>query len=298
MPHTLLAVHAHPDDESSKGAGTLVRYADEGVRTVVVTCTGGEAGDILNPAMDQPGNIERMAELRRQELAKALEILDVSQHYFLGYRDSGMPDTESNRHPQAFAQADLDEAVARLVRIIRQERPQVLVTYDENGGYPHPDHIRTHEISVAAFDAAGDAGWHPEAGPPFQPLKLYYHAAHTRQRFEALHNGALERGIETPYGEWLEHWEEEEGPDYSDPVITTQVDVAKWMPRAHDALIAHATQVDPNGSWFAVPEDVVTLIYPWEDYTLARSLVPTSIPESDLFAGLEGDGRARPPLRR
>lgn len=298
MPRTLLAVHAHPDDESSKGAGTLARYADEGVRTVVVTCTGGEAGDILNPAMDQPGNIERMPQLRRQELAKALEILDVSQHYFLGYRDSGMPDTEWNRHPEAFAQADLDEAVVRLVRTIRQERPQVLVTYDENGDYPHPDHIRTHEISVAAFDAAGDAGWHPEAGPSFQPLKLYYHASHTRQRIEALHSGALERGIDSPYGEWLEHWDEEAGPDHRDPVITTQVDVGKWMPRARDALIAHATQVDPNGSWFALPEDVAALIYPWEDYTLARSLVPTSIPESDLFAGLEGDGRAAPPLRR
>jgi len=156
VPRTLLAVHAHPDDESSKGAGTFARYADEGVRTVIVTCTGGEAGDILNPAMDNPGNLERMPELRRQELAKALEILDVSQHYFLGYRDSGMPDTETNKHPDAFANADLDEAVGRLVRIIREERPQVVLTYDENGGYPHPDHVRTHEVSVAAFDAAGD----------------------------------------------------------------------------------------------------------------------------------------------
>ncbi len=292
MPRTLLAVHAHPDDESSKGAGALARYADEGVRTVVVTCTGGEAGDILNPAMDQPGNLERMPELRRQELARALEILNVSQHYFLGYRDSGMPDSEWNQHPAAFAQADLDEAVGRLVEVIRRERPQVLLTYDETGGYPHPDHIRTHEISVAAFDAAGRAGRYPDAGPPFQPLKLYYHASSTRQRLETLHKGALERGIESPYGEWLERWDEEAGPDDREPVITTQVDVAKWIPQARDALIAHATQIDPNGSWFAIPDEVLAEVYPWDDYTLVRSLVPTSNPEADLFAGLDVDGDA------
>jgi len=285
-------VHAHPDDESSKGAGTLARYADEGVRTVVVTCTGGEAGDILNPAMDRPGNLERMPELRRQELAKALEVLNVSKHHFLGYRDSGMPDTEPNRHPEAFANADPDEAVGRLVRIIRQERPQVVLTYDERGDYPHPDHIRNHEVSVAAFEAAGDPARHPEAGAPFQPLKLYYFAAYSRQRIEALHDAALARGIESPYAKWLEHWEEEpdRAEDFRGPEITTQVDVAKWLPQRRDALIAHATQIDPNGSWFAIPDEVVAEVYPWEDYSLARSLVPTSAPESDLFAGTD-DGR-------
>jgi len=292
VSHTLLAVHAHPDDESSKGAGTLARYADEGIRTVVVTCTGGEAGEILNPAMDQPGNLERMPELRRQELARALEILNVEQHYFLGYRDSGMPDSEWNHHPDAFARADLDEAVGRLVGIIRRERPQVLVTYDESGGYPHPDHIRTHEVSVAAFDAAGDPDRYPEAGPPFQPMKLYYHASFSRRRIEALHRGALERGIESPFGEWLRRWDGEVGGDFREPVVTTQVDVAKWMPQARGALIAHATQIDPNGLWFAIPEEVVTQVYPWDDYTLVRSLVTTSNPEADLFAAVDGD---RPP---
>jgi mycothiol S-conjugate amidase len=290
VPRTLLAMHAHPDDESSKGAGTLARYADEGVRTIVVTCTGGEAGEILNPAMDKPGNLERMPELRRQELTRALEILNVSQHYFLGYRDSGMPDTEWNHHPEAFARADLDEAAGRLVRVIRRERPQVLVTYDESGGYPHPDHIRTHEVSVAAFAAAADASRYPDAGPPFQPLKLYYQASFSRRRIEALHNGALDRGIESPFGEWLRRWEEEVSRDRREPVITTQVDVAKWIPQARDALIAHATQIDPNSSWFAIPGDVITLVYPWDDYSLARSLVPVTTPEGDLFAGVGLDG--------
>jgi len=290
VPRTLLAVHAHPDDESSKGAGTLARYADEGMRTVVVTCTGGEAGEILNPAMDQPGNLERMPELRRQELAKALEIMRVGAHYWLGYRDSGMPDTEFNAHPDAFANADLDEAVGRLVRIIRAERPQVLLTYDETGGYPHPDHIRTHEISMPAFEAAADPARYPDAGAPFQPLKLYYHATFTKRRLEVIHTGAIARGIQSPFGEWLESWSNDDWPE---PVITTQVDVSRWMAQRRDALIAHATQIDPNSFWFAIPDEVVAEVYPWEDYTLVRSLVPTGDHETDLFAGI---GPAGDPL--
>jgi mycothiol S-conjugate amidase len=285
LPPTLLAVHAHPDDESSKGAGTMARYADEGVRTVIVTCTGGEAGEILNPAMDRPGVLERMPELRRQELAKALEILQVSAHYWLGYRDSGMADSEANGHPDAFAGADLDEATGRLVEILRRERPQVVLTYDQTGGYPHPDHIRTHEVSVAAFQAAGDPGRYPEAGPPFQPLKLYYHATFSRRRMEAIHAGAVARGIDSPFAEWLQRWEENDlGPE---PVVTTQIDVGRWLGRRRDALIAHATQIDPNSFWFAVPDEVIAEVYPWEDYTLARSLVATTEPETDLFAGID-----------
>jgi mycothiol S-conjugate amidase len=293
VPRTLLAVHAHPDDESSKGAGSFARYADEGVRTVIVTCTGGEAGDILNPAMDKPGNLARMPELRRQELAKALEILNVRQHYFLGYRDSGMPETETNKHPHAFANADLDEAVGRLVRILRAERPQVVLTYDENGGYPHPDHIRTHEISVAAFDAVGDPARYPEAGEPFQPSKLYYFASFSRRRLWALHEGVLERGLESPFAKWIERRDkesEESGEEVHEPEVTTQVDIGKWLPQARDALIAHATQIDPNGFWFAVPDEVVADIYPWEDYALVHSRVSTPRPEWDLFAGIDEDG--------
>jgi mycothiol S-conjugate amidase len=287
VPRTLLAVHAHPDDESSKGAGTLARYADEHVRTVVVTCTGGEAGEILNPAMDRPGVLERMPELRRQELAKALEILRVDAHYWLGYRDSGMPDTEYNAHPEAFANASLDEATGRLVRIIREERPQVVLTYDERGGYPHPDHIRTHEVSVAAFEAAGDPDRYPGTGAPFQPLKLYYHAAFSRRQLEAIHTGAVARGVESPFGEWLEGWNSDEHPE---PNVTTQVDVRRFMAQRRDALIAHATQIDPNSFWFSIPEEIVADVYPWEDYTLARSLVGADGRETDLFAGIGPDG--------
>jgi mycothiol S-conjugate amidase len=280
---TLLAVHAHPDDESSKGAALLARYAAQGVRTVVVTCTGGEAGDILNPAMDRPGVLDRMPELRREELAKALEILQVSAHYWLGYRDSGMPDTDTNGHPDAFANVPLAEAAGRLVRIIRAERPQVVLCYDPTGGYPHPDHIRDHEVTVAAFEAAGDPDRYPDAGEPFQPLKLYYYASFSRRRMEVMHQALVDRGVESPFKEWLERREEDGRPE---PEITTQVDVSAWIGKGREALLAHATQIDPNSFWFAVPDEVVAEIYPWDDYTLARSLVDTELPERDLFDGV------------
>jgi mycothiol S-conjugate amidase len=170
-----MQVHAHPDDEASKGAGTTAKYAAEGVRCVLVTCTGGEAGDILNPAADTPEVRANLGAVRLRELAASVEALGYAQSYLLGYRDSGMPDSEHNAHAEAFANADFDEAVGRLVRIVRAERPQVILTYGEDhSGYPHPDHIRCHEISVRAFDAAGDASAYRDAGDAWQPSKLYY----------------------------------------------------------------------------------------------------------------------------
>ncbi|MFN8043191.1 MAG: mycothiol conjugate amidase Mca [Mycobacterium sp.] len=161
----LMAVHAHPDDESSKGAATLARYAAEGHRVLVVTLTGGERGDILNPAMDLPEVRGRIADIRRDEMAKAAEILGV-EHHWLGFEDSGLP--EGDPPPPlpdgCFALVPLEEPVAELVKVIRDFRPHVMTTYDENGGYPHPDHIRCHQVSVAAFEAAGGRRLHPDAG--------------------------------------------------------------------------------------------------------------------------------------
>jgi mycothiol S-conjugate amidase len=171
----LLTVHAHPDDESSKGAGTVARCHAEGVHTVLVCCTGGEEGEILNPALDTPEVHARLAEIRIEELTKATGIIGYDEVVMLGYRDSGMPDSEANANPDSFAQAPLEEAVGRLVAIVRRTRPQVMVVYgDEQSGYPHPDHLRVHDVGVAAFHAAGDPGRFPEAGPPWQPTKLYY----------------------------------------------------------------------------------------------------------------------------
>jgi mycothiol S-conjugate amidase len=280
----LLAVHAHPDDEASKGAGTVARYSDEGVRTVLVTCTGGEAGDILNPAADDPEIRADLGAVRRAELDESVRILGYSALHLLGYRDSGMPGTEANSHGESFASADLDEAVGRLVAVIREERPQVVITYGEDhSGYPHPDHIRVHDISVAAFEAAGDPDRFPDSGPPWQPLKLYY-THWSRARLEALHQAHLDRGEESPYAQWLERWEPETTPP------TTRVDVSDQLSRRRAALLAHRTQIDPESFWMRLPDDVVREVYPWEEFTLARCLVDNGVPagdlEDDLFAGL------------
>ncbi len=280
-PLCLLTVHAHPDDESSKGAGTVARYHAEGVRTVLVCCTGGEAGDILNPAMDRPEVRERLNEVRMQELARATEIIGYDHVELLGYRDSGMPDTPDNDHPDAFANADLDEATGRLVAIIRRERPQVVVTYgDDQRGYPHPDHLRVHDISLLAFDRAGDPGWYPEAGEPWQPQKLYY-TVWSRARMLAMHEKFGELGLESPFDDrWFER------PD-QDHRITTRIDISDFGDVRPNALLAHATQVDPGSRfWFGLPPEVARTVHPYDDYILARSLVQSATPEDDLFAGI------------
>ncbi|HEU5083148.1 MAG TPA: PIG-L family deacetylase, partial [Acidimicrobiales bacterium] len=163
----ILTVHAHPDDESSKGAATIAWYRSQGVRTVLVCCTDGAAGDILNPAMDRPEVKADLPAVRREELARAAEIIGYDEVVHLGYRDSGMPDTEANAHPEAFANADLDEAVGRLVEVLRRERPQVVVTYgDDQSGYPHPDHLMVHDVTMPAVERAADTDWRPELGEP------------------------------------------------------------------------------------------------------------------------------------
>ncbi len=279
----LLAVHAHPDDESSKGSGTMAKYAQEGVRVVLVCATRGEEGEILNPRMDRPGIKERMPEIREAELETACDLLGVERIYQLGYRDSGMPKTEANARPDAFWNADPDEAVGRMVEIIRAERPEVVLCYDESRGYEHPDHIRVHEWGTRAFHEAANGDLFPDAGAPWEPSKLYYFATFTKRRMSALHEAALVEGIESPYAGFLDHWQE---MGFVDPEITTQIDVADYIEIRSKALLAHATQIDPDSFWFAIPDDLQRKVYPWEDYALIESKVDTTIPEDDLFAGL------------
>jgi mycothiol S-conjugate amidase len=281
----LLTVHAHPDDESSKGAGTVARYHASGVRTVLVTATGGEEGDILNPAMDQPGVKERMPEIRAQELAEATRIIGYDEVVMLGYRDSGMPDSAANADLRSFARAPLDEAVSRLVEVIRRERPQVIVTYPQDqSGYPHPDHLRVNEISEIAFDAAADPDRHPDAGPAWQPLKLYYTSWSVR-RMRATHQAFLDRGLESPFSDerlvrMVESLEKAEEP-------STVIDVRGFAGVSRRALRAHATQVDPTSPhWFGLPDDVDEQLHPYEEYVLARNLTGSEPPEDDLFAGV------------
>jgi mycothiol S-conjugate amidase len=280
----LLTVHAHPDDEASKGAGTVARAHAEGVRTVLVCCTGGEAGDILNPAMESDDVRARLHEVRMEELAESVRIIGYDELVLLGYRDSGMPDTPDNADPRSFAQAPLDEAVGRLVAAIRAHRPQVLVTYDEDQSrYPHPDPLRVHEISVLAFDAAGDPERYPEAGAPWQPLKLYY-SAWSWRRSLAMHARMLELGLESPMSEERLAWMNEAGEHDR---TTTSVPIGGFTSVTREALLAHRTQVDPtSGFWFGLPPEEQERIHPFEEYILARSRVDTTLPEDDLFAGI------------
>lgn len=277
----LLSVHAHPDDEASKGAGTVARYHREGARSVLVCCTGGEAGDIINPAMDRPEVRENLTAVRRAELDRAAEIIGYDRVVMLGYRDSGMPDSDENHHPDAFANAPLDEAVERLVRIIREERPQVIISYsDHQTGYLHPDHLRVNDIAVPAFAAAGDPDAFPDAGGPWAPSKLYY-SIWSHERMIRTHEKCLELNGESPY---KEQWFDRESED---DYITTKIDVEDFWNERCDALLAHATQVDPNEKlWFPLPRDVAASVYPWDDYELAVTLVDTDRPEHDLFAGI------------
>ena len=282
----MLSVHAHPDDEASKGAATVAQLAAEGVKTVLVCCTGGEAGDILNPAMDSDEVRERLAEVRMEELRESVAVIGYEVLELLGYRDSGMPDSEHNAHAECFAQAPLDEAVGKLVALIREHRPHVIITYgDDQRGYPHPDHLRVHETSVIAFDAAGDPDGYPELGEPWQPLKMYY-STWSRARMVAMHEKFLELGLESPYDE---KWFDRPSQDH---LITTKINIHEHWDVRTKALLAHRTQIDPESKfWFGLPPEAMRDVHPYDDYVLARSLV--DLPErgegeleDDLFAGI------------
>ena len=280
----LMHVHAHPDDESSKGAASTAKYVAEGVDVHVVTCTGGERGSILNPKMDRPEILANISEIRRQEMERARDILGVTQDW-LGFVDSGWPegDPKPPLPDGCFATMPVEEAAEPLVRLIRSFRPHVVTTYDERGGYPHPDHIMCHQVSVAAFEAAGDPTRYPESGEPWQPLKLYFHHSFNRPRMQALHEAMVEHELESPWAERLHEWKPE--PDW-DARITTQVECAEYFGVRDQALLAHATQIDPDGMWFAIPRELQEKVWPHEDYELVVSHVETTKPETDLFAGI------------
>ena len=288
----LLAVHAHPDDESSKGAATMAGYLADGVQVMVATCTGGERGGIQNPAMaGDAHSLRDMAGARRLEMARAAAILGI-EHQWLGFEDSGLP--EGDPLPAlpfgAFATVPLEQAAAPLVRLVREFRPQVIIAYDEHGGYGHPDHIMAHRVAVEAFQAAGDPERYPGTGTAWQPAKLYYDLAFNQLRFRALHFALVEAGLQSPYAEFIAASQEAD-PDGSGmpPELhptTSQVDCGDYFEIRDRALKAHATQVDPEGFFFRVSTDLQRKVWPWEDYSLIESRVATELPERDLFAGL------------
>jgi mycothiol S-conjugate amidase len=281
-----MAVHAHPDDESSKGAATMARYARENVDVLVCTLTGGERGDILNKAMERPDVRADLARVRRAEMDRAREILGVQQR-FLGFVDSGLPagDPLPPLPGDCFALQPLEVAAAPLVQAVREFRPHVILTYDESGGYPHPDHVKTHQVTVEAFEAAADPDRYGGCGEPWQPLKMYYFVSFHRARFTALHEEMLRRGLESPYADRLTGLDERDD-SRREWEITTQVPCGDYFEIRDQALIAHATQIDPTSFWFSCPLDAQQAAWPTEDYHLARSLVDTEKPEDDLFAGI------------
>ncbi len=280
-----MAIHAHPDDESSKGAATMAKYAAEGHRVKVVTCTDGRRGDILNPAMDRPGVLENIVAVREQEMAQAVDALGV-EHEWMGYEDSGLPqgDPLPPLPEGCFAVQPVDKVAGKLVASIRSFKPHVLITYDENGGYPHPDHLMVHAISMVAWERAGDPDFAPEAGEPWTPLKMYYSHGFILKRMELLHDLLEERGEVSPYGLMIKRWKENEA-DIMERV-TTRVACADYFEQRARALTAHATQIDPAGAFLASPVADQQRVWPTEEFELAQTRVEVTLPEHDLFEGI------------
>jgi N-acetyl-1-D-myo-inositol-2-amino-2-deoxy-alpha-D-glucopyranoside deacetylase len=290
----LLLVHAHPDDEVLGTGATMAKYVAEGAHVTLVTCTLGEQGEILVPELMHLASDKEdgLGPYRIGELATAMTALGVTDQRFLGgagrWRDSGMMGTPANDRSDSFWQADLDEAVGALVAVMREVRPQVVVTYNELGGYGHPDHIQAHRVAVAAFDAAADPARYPDAGAAWQPSKLYYLAlpkSFLRQAFDAL----KELGDEAPFGVT--------SPDdlpFGDPddVVTTQIDARDHLEAKVGAMRAHATQIAVDGPFFALSNNVGQRAFGYEHYRLVRGDLGESVDdgqpwrERDLFAGL------------
>jgi LmbE family N-acetylglucosaminyl deacetylase len=307
---TLMTVHAHPDDETIGTGGTMARSVTAGRRVVLVTCTRGEMGEIVVKDMDTPDNHRRLGEIRAGELERAMHILGVTEWENLGYQDSDMMGRAGNRDPRSFWLADLDEAARRLVWLIRRYRPDVITTYNDFGGYGHPDHIRTHDVTVRAFPRAGDPAWYPEqlapehggTGPaaddgglaPWTPSKLYEQAIPASVR-DAIRDRMTELDKPNPWAppadatpEQLEEFEAFQArmlvPDES---ITTWVDISgDPVERKWNAMREHVTQIAEDSFFMAFGLDGWREQWSKEAYILRESTVETAKPEDDLFAGL------------
>lgn len=298
-PRRLMFIHAHPDDEASKGAATAARYARAGHRVSVVTFTDGGAGSVHNPAMDRPEVWADLAGVRARELADSLAALGVSDGVQFGYPDSShVPDYDGtspldpDRHalaPGCFYRVPFEEPLERLVRLVRATRPDVLVTYPPDGDCPHPDHRRTHELAVAAFDAAADPERFPAAGPPWSAAKLYYTQVSNPARSQAIDAACRRNARPSPFMGCAEDGR-------VDP-STTFVEVGDTLDAREQALRAHASQIDPDGPWLEVPTWLLREAYPYEAFTLAASRVVTELPEDDLLASLPTAGEPGRVLR-
>lgn len=302
---TIMAVHAHPDDEVVFTGGTLLRYHRRGAKTVLVTATGGEEGEIHDPDLDPEAARPNLREIRLGELERGIAILEIDHHELLGYRDSGMVGTEPNARQDNFHNADLEEVTRKLVMLVRRYKPQVMITYDEFGAYGHPDHIKCNIATHAAFEKAGDLDYAPELGEPWTPLKLYY-THWNDEGWKQAHDIYIERGLKWPFDreeqqpdpdpehqsieeavvEHVEEVEEEKPPAYVPPPTTTRIDVHDLADEKMESIQQHRTQFDPNGFFMSIPEDLRPIFFGEEHYSLVQSRVPAPDQEDDLLAGL------------
>jgi N-acetyl-1-D-myo-inositol-2-amino-2-deoxy-alpha-D-glucopyranoside deacetylase len=288
VPLTFMAVHAHPDDEVFGTGGTFALLAARGVRTVLVTATGGEEGEIVDPDLseeEKQAMFPRLAEVRRGELQAAAQALQIGELRSLGYRDSGMAGTEANQNPASFHRATFDEAVRKVVALIREFRPQVIVTYDPFGSYGHPDHLQAHRVTLAAFEAASEPRCFPDLPHPiWQPAKLYY-TAMPRSAMEQGIKAMREQGVPGPW----------DNPDMNtdawgmpDELISTHLDVTDYFEQKMQAFRAHRTQISLNDFLFTLPAEIQRQFFGTEHFILAkRALAPyNGAPEHDFFADL------------
>jgi mycothiol S-conjugate amidase len=282
-----MAVHAHPDDESSKGAATYAYYTSLGDEVMVVSCTGGERGDILNEDLPDLAMARRdLPGLRRLEMQAAQRAMGI-QHRWLGYVDSGMAREDGSLPVGSFASIPLEISAAPLVGLVRSFKPHVMITYDENGGYPHPDHIRAHVVGVEAYRAAGDPARYPEAGEPWQVSKLYYDRIMNSARLDAVYDELLSSQPTSPLVERMREmrtWMS--GRAFE---ATTRIPAGDFFETRDRALRSHASQVAPDSAFFFWPNDAQRRVWPTEDFQLIDSKVETEMPETDLFAGIEAN---------
>ena len=279
----LLAVHAHADDESITMGGTMAMLRERGARVANVCCTDGRLATIVAADMPEPSTRPRLAEVRRAELTAALDILGGVELHWFGYHDSGMAGAETNSDPEAFFQQPLDGVMARLLTVIREFRPHVVVSYDAFGAYGHPDHIQAHRATLLAVDAAHHGRVHPDAGPPWRVSKLYYVATPISMLRRAI-EVAEAAGMPHPFG-----GQDPETLDFATPdeLVTASVDVRPFLDVRRAALLAHHSQIDETFPLVSVPTEVMATVFPTEHYQLALSRVPVSLPETDLFAGVD-----------
>jgi N-acetyl-1-D-myo-inositol-2-amino-2-deoxy-alpha-D-glucopyranoside deacetylase len=274
MPHCLLVVHAHPDDEVFSTGGTIARYAAAGDRVVVVYATNGEAGEMHDAERDPEEARQRLGEIRRDEARAACQILGVTDVVFLDYRDSGMKDTEDNQNPANFMNAPLDEAVNRLLAVMQDTRPQVVITYDTDGGYGHPDHVKTNVVTTAAFERA-----HQE---PWGPKKLYY-STRSREGFRRYAYGLREHGVEIPWIRGDFNFDEYGVPDED---ITAHIDIASYVPLKQQALGVHRTQIPPEFFYLSIPSEALSDVAGVEYFMRIEPPHHRGEREEDVFAGL------------